>query len=119
LSTYMVPKMTPAIEVLAPLATTEGPLPPIIAGTSWEEVLTAYPNAAVDSPNTVRAYRRHCTMACQRMGIRSLAELNGAMLAAYRQRSLVIPGWVQPPRRWLSMRCGPSSSGPAAWAPTA
>jgi integrase/recombinase XerC len=80
----MVPKMTPAIEVLAPLAPSEGPFSPIIAGTSWEAVLTAYLNAAVDSPNTVRAYRRHCTMACQRMGIATLAELNGAMLAAYR-----------------------------------
>ena len=72
--------------VTTPVAEIEAQQRPraIAADTSWEVILGAFLNAAVDSANTRRAYRRACVEACQWLGIYSLGELNGAMLAAYR-----------------------------------
>ena len=55
-------------------------------GTRWEVVLEAFLGAVANSPQTVRGYRRNCRRACEYLGISSLAELNGAMLAEYRAR---------------------------------
>jgi len=56
----------------------------IPADVPWERVLDAYLNTALDSPESVRAYRRQCTKALRRIGVFSLTELTGELLAEYR-----------------------------------
>src|SRR5438093_5749016 len=46
--------------------------------------MDAWLDADVDSPNTARAYRRHVTAALDELGVFSVADVNGAQLAAYR-----------------------------------
>jgi site-specific recombinase XerD len=55
-----------------------------LAVTPWRIVIDAYLAAGVDSDHTRRAYRRHIEQACTAMGVDSLADMNGAMLATYR-----------------------------------
>jgi len=60
------------------VARTLGPFVP------WPEVLDAFLNAAVDSPETRRAYRRAVVACIEALGVTSLSEVSGAALAAYR-----------------------------------
>ena len=52
--------------------------------TGWQRVLDAYLNTALDSPHSVRVYRRQCSKALERLGVVSLAELTGELLGRYR-----------------------------------
>jgi len=59
----------------------------LVAATPWVVVVEAYLAAAVDSPNTRRAYGRHLRDAFALIGRASLADLTGADLAAYRAQA--------------------------------
>jgi len=60
-------------------------LPATLADTTpWTRVVDTFLEAAIDSPNTRRAYRRHLYDALGWMGCATLAELHGASLTAYR-----------------------------------
>jgi|GEM_PF-1822467 len=61
------------------------------SNTPWEEVLEAFLGAVSNSTATTRSYRLHCAKGCRAMGIRTLPEINGAMLAAYRGRVVQDP----------------------------
>ena len=52
--------------------------------TPWQMVAQAYLDAAIDSPNTRRAYQRSISEAMAITGVTSLDQLTGAQLAAYR-----------------------------------
>ena len=52
--------------------------------TAWQIVVTAYLDAALDSPHTRRAYQRHLQAAFTWLGVLTVADLTGAQLAAYR-----------------------------------
>jgi integrase/recombinase XerD len=54
--------------------------------TPWRSVVEAFLNAAVDSPHTRAAYALQLRRAFAALGVRSVAELTGAKLAAYRAR---------------------------------
>jgi len=51
---------------------------------NWRFVVDSYLDAAVDSPHTRRAYRRHLQAAFAWLGVTAVADLSGAQLAAYR-----------------------------------
>ncbi|HUY09831.1 MAG TPA: hypothetical protein VMW80_10375, partial [Candidatus Dormibacteraeota bacterium] len=70
----------PALAVFAPEPSTSL----IPADVPWERVLDAYLNTALDSPASVRAYRRQCEKGLRRMGVFSLDQISGELLAAYR-----------------------------------
>jgi len=57
---------------------------PLAATTPWRVAADAYLAAAIDSAETRRAYRRALERAFAWLGIATVADLNGAMLAAYR-----------------------------------
>lgn len=78
-------------EITSPALTQESSARVIAGETRWQAVLAAFLNAGVDSPNTRRAYQRACVDACQWLGIQSLAEVTGAMLAGYRANVLARP----------------------------
>jgi hypothetical protein len=50
----------------------------------WSEVLEAFSNAELDSPQTRRAYRRAIVACFTALGHKTLSEVSGAELAAYR-----------------------------------
>jgi site-specific recombinase XerD len=52
--------------------------------TSWQGVVEAYLDAAIDSPHTRRAYERHLHHAFAVLGVWTVGELTGADLARYR-----------------------------------
>jgi len=60
------------------VARTLGPFVP------WSEVLEAFLSAAVDSPETRRAYQRAVVACMEALGVVTLAEVSGTALAAYR-----------------------------------
>jgi len=51
---------------------------------TWGEAVAGYLDAAIDSPNTRRAYSRHLTRAGEALGVDSLHDITGADLASYR-----------------------------------
>jgi site-specific recombinase XerD len=55
-------------------------------GGSWEDVVSVFLAANVDSGNTRQAYRRHLRAAFGSFRVRTVAEVTGAMLAGYRAR---------------------------------
>jgi len=57
------------------------PLTPLVP---WSEVLEAFSNAELDSPQTRRAYRRAIVACFTALGHKTLSEVSGAELAAYR-----------------------------------
>jgi len=57
------------------------PLTPLVP---WREVLEAFSNAELDSPQTRRAYRRAIVACLTALGHQTLSEVSGAELAAYR-----------------------------------
>jgi site-specific recombinase XerD len=73
--------------------------------TPWRVILSAYVNAALDSPHTKAAYRRDITVSLEGMAITSLDELTGAILAQY--RADLMAGRLAPPsvaRRLYALR---------------
>jgi site-specific recombinase XerD len=60
----------------------------IEGGTPWPDVVEAFLNAAVDSPRTRDAYGRALRRAFTALRVRTLDELTGAKLAAYRAQLL-------------------------------
>jgi site-specific recombinase XerC len=58
--------------------------PRLLSPNSWESDLETFLNAISNSPNTTVVYRRYCRRACAWLGIRSLSELDGTVLAEYR-----------------------------------
>lgn len=66
----------PSIPVSRELTTTLHP--------TWDEAVAGYLDAAIDSPNTRRAYSRHLRRAGETLGVDSLRDLTGADLASYR-----------------------------------
>lgn len=56
----------------------------LLPATPWQAVVSAYLDAACDSPATRRAYGRHLREAFAALGAVTVAELTGAQLAAYR-----------------------------------
>ncbi len=68
---------TPATALLIPATS-------ITATTRWQVVVDAYLDAAIDSKESRRAYRRNLMRAFTALGITVVAELTGAHLAAYR-----------------------------------
>jgi site-specific recombinase XerD len=75
----------PSAGAIIPVAQTQTLVPaPLAHSTPWPVVVDAYLAAAVDSPHTRRAYRRHLHTAFGWLGVETVAELNGAQLAAYR-----------------------------------
>ena len=57
---------------------------PLSHVTPWRIVVDAYLAAAVDSPNTRRAYHRHLVNAFVTIGVETVADLTGTDLARYR-----------------------------------
>jgi site-specific recombinase XerD len=53
---------------------------------TWETVVEAFLSSNLDSHNTWQAYRRHLRVAFGAFRVRTVAEVNGAMLAGYRAR---------------------------------
>jgi len=78
----------PAVLVPRELATTLHP--------SWDEVVAGYLDAAIDSPNTRRAYGRHLRRAGEALGVGSLHDITGAELASYRA-AVTSRGWRHRP----------------------
>lgn len=58
--------------------------PAVDAGGCWSSVVDAYIDAALDSAHTRRAYRRHLEQAREVLAVRSVEEVTGPALAAYR-----------------------------------
>src|SRR5665213_3856674 len=76
--------MTQTMVFSPPVAPPTLTLSALTDSTPWQTVVAAYLDAEVDSANTRRAYQRHIRIAFEWLSVDSLAELNGAMLAAYR-----------------------------------
>jgi len=57
---------------------------PLAHATAWPVVVDAYLQSAIDSNHARRACRRHWYDAVLAMGVMTVAEANGATLAAYR-----------------------------------
>jgi site-specific recombinase XerD len=55
-------------------------------GAPWRSVVDSFLSSNLDSHNTWQAYRRHLRRAFEVFGVRSVAEVTGTMLAAYRAR---------------------------------
>lgn len=72
----------------------------IPADVPWQRVLDAFLNSALDSPASVTAYRRQCVKALDRLGVRSLAELDGELLGRYRAEVLADPDLVRSQFVW-------------------
>ena len=60
------------------------PVPALTTTTSWEAVVEAYLDAAIDSRHTRRAYERHLRNAFAVLGVATVSEPSGADLARYR-----------------------------------
>jgi site-specific recombinase XerD len=60
------------------------PAPALTTTTPWETVVEAYLDAAIDSPHTRRAYKRHLRYGFDVLGVATVSELSGADLARYR-----------------------------------
>lgn len=69
-------------------------VPEVGAHEAWDALVEGYLNAALDSLNTRRAYKRHLANAGAILGDQPLASLSGSELAAY--RSLVIGADLAP-----------------------
>jgi site-specific recombinase XerD len=64
----------------------------LVPFTPWPEVLESFLNAACDSPETRRSYRRAVTACMTRLGVETLSEVSGAALAAFRAELLESEG---------------------------
>ena len=57
---------------------------PLAVTTGWRTVVTAYLDAATDSPHARRAYQRHLQAAFAWLDVTAVADLTGAQFAACR-----------------------------------
>lgn len=76
--TYPISKIERSMSELVPI-----PRESLAASTSWCRVLDVYLET-LDSPHTRRAYERHVASALDALGVATLAEVTGEMLAAWR-----------------------------------